>query len=118
MRNLAQKASGLRSLCGQDSDPADSATLRVYERLRQVLVSLLELLVFGRSLLAPGVGQNRSSWPKRDADLADGALQNLARLSIDRYRRVQDGDSVWRRGIVLIARLLGLLLIFIGDLLR
>jgi len=118
MRDLAQRLLDYEAFADKSSDPADSATLRVYERLRQGLGEFAGVAGF-RSLAsralalarteAPGLSEMRIS--------ADGALQNLGEIEHrSDIEEVQDGEfPSGEGGIVLIARLLGLLLIFIGE---
>jgi hypothetical protein len=81
------------------------------------LVNLPELRFSVARFSRLGVGQNRSSQSWRGAGSADGALQGLGEIEHqfdidkDRAGEFPAGEG----GIILIARLLGLLLIFLGE---
>jgi hypothetical protein len=113
MRDLAQGLLAYEAAAGKASEPMESPTLRVYEKLRQSLCEFVGVAGFyslaSRALAlarpeAPSLGAARVS--------ADGALQGLGetetQFEIDRN---QAGDG----GIILITCLLGLLRIFLGE---
>ena len=118
MRDLANRLLAYEAFSDETSGPADSATLRVYEKLRQGLGEFAGVAGFhalaSRALAlarteAPSLGGVRVS--------ADGALQGLGEiehpLDID---KVQAGEfPAGEGGIILIARMLGLLLLFLGE---
>jgi len=118
MRDFAQKLLDYEAFADRSSEPADSATLRVYEKLRQGLGQFAGVAGFwslaSRALAlarteAPGLSEMRIS--------ADGALQDLGEIE-DRsdIQKVRAGEfPSGEGGIILIARLLGLLLIFVGK---
>ena len=118
MRDLAQKLLTYEANAGKASEPMESATLRVYEKLRQGLgefagvagfQSLASRALALARLEAPSLGSTRVT--------ADGSLQGLRELEPqididkDRAEAHPDGEG----GTILIARLLGLLLIFLGE---
>jgi len=118
MRDLAQRLLAYEAFADETSEPADSATLRVYEKLRQGLgefagVAAFHALAFRALTLArteaPSLGAVRVS--------ADGALHGLREiehpLDIDKFRAGE--FPAGEGGIILIARLLGLLLLFLGE---
>jgi hypothetical protein len=96
----------------------ESATLRVYEKLRQSLGVFAGSAGF-QSLASRALALARSEAPSLSAARVteDGSLQGLGEFEpqIDIHKdwagEYPDDDG----GIVLIARLLGLLLIFLGE---
>jgi hypothetical protein len=122
MRDLAQRLLAYEAGEGETSEPMESATLRVYEKLRQGLGEFAGIAGFqslaSRALAlarteAPGLSTARIS--------ADGALQGLGQgldefessIEIDRDRAA--AKLAGEGGIILISRLLGLLLMFLGE---
>ena len=118
MRDLAHRLLSYEAGVGKTSEPMESPTLRVYEKLRQSLSAFAGVAAF-QSLAFRALTQAKSEapdlWPLQVA--ADGSLQGLGefepQIDIDKDPAgeflVDDG------GIVLIARLLGLLLLFLGE---
>ncbi len=101
----------------KSSEPWESPTLRVYEKLRLSLgtfagVAGFQLLASRALALAkledPGFSEARVT--------EDGAIQGLGQIDhqID-FDKVADADRASATGIILIARLLGLLHIFLGE---
>ena len=113
MRDLAHRLLAYEAVAGKTSESKDVATLRVYEKLRQSLSALAGVAAF-ESLAFRALTQAKSEAPGLWAvEVAtDGSLQGLGEpeppLDID-------NDSAGEGGVVLIARLLGLLLIFLGE---
>jgi len=121
-RDLAHRLLAYEVVEANISEPSEPAALRVYEKLRQSLsafagVAAFESLAF-RALTqakteAPGL------WAARVAP--DGALQGLGQSldeledQIDIDKGLADEFPADEGGIILIARLLGLLLIFLGE---
>ena len=118
MRDLAHRLLTYEAGAGKVSGQVGSPTLRVYEKLRQSLSAFAGVAAF-QSLAFRALTQAKSEapdlWPLQVA--ADGSLQGLGefepQIDIDKDPAgeflVDDG------GIVLIARLLGLLLLFLGE---
>jgi hypothetical protein len=113
MRDLAHLLLAYEADVGKSSEPMESPTLRVYEKLRQSLGELVGVAGF-QSLAFRALTQAKSEapdlWAIRVA--ADGSLQGLGEFE------PQPGsgrDQASEGGAVLIARLLGLLLIFLGE---
>ena len=113
MRDLARRLLTYEAGAAKTSEPIESPTLRVYEKLRQSLVEFVGVAGFqslaSRALTlatpeAPSLGAARVS--------SDGSLQGLGEIEtqID-----MDKDRAGEGGIILIARLLGLLRIFLGE---
>ncbi|MGC2110082.1 MAG: hypothetical protein WA655_11240 [Candidatus Korobacteraceae bacterium] len=113
MRDLAHRLVTYEAGACKVPAPMESPTLRVYEKLRQSLVEFVGVAGFqslaSRALTlatpeAPSLSEARVT--------ADGSLQGLgeSETQID-----IDKDQAGEGGIILIARLLGLLRIFLGE---
>jgi hypothetical protein len=93
----------------------ESPTLRVYEKLRQSLGELVGVAGF-YSLASRALALAKPEAPSLNAVQVsgDGALKGLGEIEtqIDMNK-----DSAGEEGIILIARLLGLLRIFLGEVL-
>jgi hypothetical protein len=113
MRDLARRLLAYEAVAGKNSEPAEFATLRVYEKLRQGLGEFAGVAGF-QSLASRALVLAKTEAPSLSTAqvAADGSLQGLGefelQLGIDKERA---GEG----GIILIARLLGLLLIFLGE---
>ena len=126
MRDLAQRLLTCEASAGKTSEPVESAILRVYERLRQSIGDFAGTAAF-HSLAYRALAMARSEIPSLQAAQvsADGAFRGLGHglahdlsefgpqidLEKDRSSEQRSGDE----GIVVIDRLLGLLLIFLGE---
>jgi hypothetical protein len=114
-RDLAHRLLTYESIAGKASEPIESATLRVYEKLRQSLGAFAGVAAF-ESIAFRALTQAKSEAPDLWAVqvAADGSLQGLGEFEpqID-SNKVRTGE--YPAGIILIARLLGLLLIFLGE---
>jgi hypothetical protein len=90
-----------------------SPTLRVYEKLRQSLGEFVGVAGF-QSLATRALTLARPEAPSLSAArvTADGSLQGLGEIE---NQFDIDNDQAGEGGIILIARLLGLLRIFIGE---
>jgi hypothetical protein len=118
MRDLAQCLLTYEAIVSNTSEPIEAVTLRVYEKLRQSLCVFAGAAGF-HSLASRALVLARSEAPSLRAArvLADGSLQDLGefkpQINIDKDRAGEDqaGDE----GVILIARLLGLLLTFLGE---
>ena len=120
MRDLAHRLLAYEAAAGKTSEPAECATLRVYEKLRQSLSTFAGVTAF-ESLAFRALTQAKSEAPGLWAvQVAEGgSLQGLGEFEPQpREFESQLGfgkDQVTEEGAVLIARLLGLLLIFLGE---
>jgi hypothetical protein len=112
-RDLAYRLLTYEADAGETSELSESVILRVYEKLRQSLGEFVGVagfqLLASRALTlakpeAPSLSEARVT--------ADGSLQGLGEIEtqID-----MDKDRAADGGIILIARLLGLLRIFLGE---
>jgi hypothetical protein len=118
MRDLAHRLLAYEAVAGKTSEPMGSPTLRVYEKLRTNLsvfagVSAFESLAFRALMQAKS--ESPALWAVQVA--AGGSLQGLGefepQIEMDKNLAGEfPGDD---GGIVLIARLLGLLRIFLGE---
>lgn len=112
MRDLARCLLTYEAGTGNGSESKESATLRVYAKLRRSLCEFAGAAGF-QSLASRALALARVEAPSLGAAqvAADGSLQGLAEcetgIDIDKN---QTGEG----GVILIARLLGLLLIFLG----
>jgi len=113
MRDLAHRLLTYEAGAGNGSEPMESPTLSVYEKLRQSLVEFVGIAGF-QSLAFRALTLARQEAPGLEATQvdADGSLQGLSEIEtqfdINKDRADEDG-------IILIARLLGLLRLFLGE---
>jgi hypothetical protein len=110
-RDLAESLIAHEVAAGNTSEPMELAAFRVCETLRQPVCAVTGVDGF-RALLSRALALARAEAPCLSAVqvAADGSLQGL-----DELGRQMDKDQVKEGGVVLIARLLGLLLTFIGE---
>ena len=110
-RDLAQRLIAYEGAAGKTSEPMEFAAFRACETLRRPVCALAGVAGF-RSLLSRALALARAEAPCLSAVqvAADGSLQGL-----DELGRQIDKDQVREGGVVLIAQLLGLLLLFIGE---
>jgi hypothetical protein len=113
MRYLARYLLTYEGMSAKSSESMESATLCVYEKLRQSLSAFAGVAAF-ESLAFRALTQAKSEAPSLWAVqiAADGSLQGLGEFEpqID-----IDKDLAGEGGTILIDRLLGLLLIFLGE---
>jgi hypothetical protein len=118
MRDLAHRLLAFEVVAGKTSEPVEFATLRVYEKLRQSLSAFVGVAAF-ESLAFRALAQAKSEAPSLWAlQVAEGgSLQGLGEFEpqIDMDKDLSGEFPAGDGGIVLIARLLGLLLIFLGE---
>jgi len=118
MRDLAHRLLAYEAVAGKTSEPAESATLRVYEKLRQGLGEFAGVAAF-ESLAFRALTQAKSEAPDLWAVqvAADGSLRGLGEFEPkSNIEKNETGeDRAGEGGIILIARLLGLLLLFLGE---
>jgi hypothetical protein len=110
-RDLAQRLIAYEGATGKTSEPMGFAAFRVCETLRRPVCALTGVAGF-RSLLSRALALARAEAPTLSAVqvAADGSLQGL-----DELGRQIDKDQVREGGVILVARLLGLLLTFVGE---
>jgi len=110
-RHLAQRLLAYENAAGENSEPTESAAFRVCAKLRRPLITLAGVAGF-RSLLSRALMLARAEAPSLSAVqvAADGSLKGLDELASQTGKKqARDG------GAILIAQLIGLLLIFIGE---
>ena len=118
MRDLAHCLLTYEADAGKTSDPMEYPTLRVYEKLRQILGEFVGVAGF-LSLASRALVLAKTEAPSLCAArvAADGSLQGLGefepQIDIDKEQDAEypAGDG----GVILIASLLDLLLIFLGE---
>jgi hypothetical protein len=118
MRDLAHRLLTYEAGEGKTSEPMDPPTLRVYEKLRQSLSAFAGVAAF-ESLAFRALTQAKSEAPGLWAAqvAADGSLQGLGEFEpqIDIDKDLAGEHLAGEGGTILIARLLGLLLLFLGE---
>ena len=113
MRELARRLLEYEADAGKTSDPMESPTLRVYEKLRSSLGEFVGAAAFQslakRALILarPDTLSLSAAWISEDGSLrGQGEIENQFDI---------DNDGTGEGGIILIARLLGLLRLFLGE---
>ena len=120
MRDLARSLLAYEAVAGKTSEPPEFALLRVYEKLRQSLGAVTGVDGF-QSLAFRALMQAKSEAPGLWAVQvdADGVLQGLGELKPQQVefepQLGSDKDRASEGGAILIARLLGLLHMFLGE---
>jgi hypothetical protein len=113
MRDLAHRLLNYEAGVSRTSEPMEFPTLRVYEKLRQSLGEFVGVAGF-YSLASRALALAKPEAPSLNAAQvsADGTLQGLSEIEtqIDMNK-----DPAGEGGIILAARLLGLLRIFLGE---
>jgi hypothetical protein len=113
MRDLADRLLTYEAGLGKTSEPMESPATRVYEKLRLSLGEFVGSAGF-QSLATRALTLARPGTPSLNAVsiTEDGSLQGLGEIE---NQFDIDKDQAGEGGIVLIARLLGLLRIFLGE---
>jgi hypothetical protein len=108
---LAQRLLTYEAVAGKNSEPTESAAFRVCAKLRRPLITLAGVAGF-RSILSRALTLARAEAPSLSVVqvAADGSLKGL-----DELEPQIDKEQARDEGAVLIAQLLGLLLLFIGE---
>ena len=107
--DLSRRILASETVEGKPSEPTGSATLRVYEKLRQNLCALAGVAGY-QALLSRALTLAKAEAPGLSAVqvTADGYLQGLSNPQIDKDH-AQEGE------VILLAQLLGLFLSFIDE---
>lgn len=113
MRDLAQRLLSYEADAGMTSAPAESTTLRVYQKLRHSLGELAGAASF-HSLASRALALAALEVPSLCA-VKVGGDGNLEGMSAMEPSIKLEQDRVHEGGVALISRLLGLLLIFLGE---
>jgi hypothetical protein len=111
-RYLAQRLLAFEVIAGRSSEqPAEFAAFRLCEALRQPVCALAGVTGF-RALLARALTLAMAESPNLSAVqvAADGSLKGL-----DEFRPQTNTDQARGAGVILIAHLIGLLLVFLGE---
>jgi hypothetical protein len=113
MRDLAHRLLVYEADAGKASEPPEPPAIRVYEKLRQSLGEFVGVAGF-QSLASRALTLARPEVPSLSAAqvAADGSLQGLGKIEI---QFDMGKDSATDGEIILIARLLGLLRLFLGE---
>jgi len=119
-RNLTHRLLAFEAAADKTSEPVESVTLRVYEKLRVSLCALAGVAAF-QSIAFRALTQAKSGAPGLWAVqiAADGSLQGLGEFDPqpDEFEpQLGSGkEQVADGGIILIDHILDLLLIFLGE---
>jgi hypothetical protein len=117
-RDLARRLLEYEAMAAESSESAECVTLRVYEKLRQSLVPFAGIAAF-ESLASRALALATPESPSLGSAqiTADGSIRSLGEYKpqIDNDKNRTGDDQADERGVILIARLLGLLLIFLGE---
>ena len=113
MRDLAHRLLTYEAGADKTSESMEYPTLRVYEKLRQSIGEVVGAAGF-QSLASRALTLARWETPMFSAAriTADGSLQGLGEIEC---QFDTDNDQAGEGGIILIARLLGMLRIFLGE---
>jgi hypothetical protein len=113
MRDLAHRLLTYEAGSGKNSEPIDSPTLCVYQKLRQSLGEFIGLAGF-YSLASRALALAKPEAPSLNTAQVsvDGALQGLSEIET---QIGMNKDPAGEGGVILIDRLLGLLRIFVGE---
>jgi hypothetical protein len=119
-RDLARRLLAYEIVASKTSEPAESATLCVYEKLRRSISAFAGVDGF-QSLAFRALTQAKSEAPGLWAAkvVADGSLQGLEEFKTQPVefepQLGSDKDQAREAGVILIARLLDLLQMFLGE---
>jgi hypothetical protein len=110
-RGMAQRLLTYEAVTGDTAVPSESASLRVYEKLRRPLCALTGVAGF-RSLATRALTLAKAEAPSLSTVqiTIDGKLQGLRELESQIKK-----DGAEQEDTILIAQLLGLLFTFIGE---
>ena len=118
MRDLAHRLLTYEAGAGKASEPLESPTFRVYEKLRQSLGEFVGVAGF-YSLASRALALAKPEAPSLNTTVVsrDGALQGLGEIQtqIDMNKELTGELPAGDGGIILIACPLGLLSIFLGE---
>jgi len=116
IRELAARLIANESVVGKGAEETESAALRVYKKLRQSISAFAGAAAF-ESLAFRALMQAQSEAPRLWAVqiTEDGSIEGLGELKFQIDDDDDDMDLAGDGGTILIARLLGLLQIFLGE---
>ena len=118
MRDLAHRLLAYEAAAGTTSEPMESKTLCVYEKLRQSLSAVAGVASFySLACRALVLAKSEASSLGAAQIAADGSLRDFGgfepQTDMDRDRASE--YRAGEQGVILIARLLGLLFLFLGE---
>ncbi|MGA2252538.1 hypothetical protein [Terracidiphilus sp.] len=113
MRDLTQRLLSYEACAGNTSEPVETTTHRVYQKLRLSLSELAGSAGF-HALASRALSLARSEVPSLSA-VQVGSDGNLEGISAIEPSIKAEQDRVHEGGVILISRLLGLLFIFLGE---
>ena len=117
-REMARRLLEYEAMAAKSSESAECVTLRVYEKLRRSLVPFAGIAAF-ESLASRALALAMPESPSLGSAqiTADGSIRSFGeyRPQIDNDKNRTGHDQADERGVILIARLLGLLLVFLGE---
>jgi hypothetical protein len=113
MRDLTQRLLYYEASAGNTSEPVESTTLRVYQKLRQGLGELAGSAGF-HALASRALTLARLEVPSLTGVQigADGSLEGMSAIEASIKVEQNRADE---SGVILISRLLGLLFVFLGE---
>jgi len=113
MRDLTQRLLHYEASAGNTSEPVESTTLRVYQKLRQGLGELAGSAGF-HALASRALTLARLEVPSLTGVQigADGSLEGMSAIEASIKVEQNRADE---SGVILISRLLGLLFVFLGE---
>ena len=118
MRDLAHRLLAYEVVAAKTSEPLEFATVRVYEKLRHGLGEVAGTAGF-QSLASRALALARTEVPGLGVAriAADGSLHGLGEIEHQMHtdKDRPDESPACDGGIILIARLLSLLLLFLGE---
>src|SRR5579859_2390148 len=117
-RDMARRLLEYEAMAANPPESAECVTLRVYEKLRLSVVQFAGIAAF-ESLASRALTLAKPEAPSLGAVqiTADGCIRGFGEFEsqIENDRNQDCHNQVSERGVILIARLLGLLLIFLGE---
>jgi hypothetical protein len=110
-RNFARRLLACEALADTTSTQTESATVRIYEKLRQQLCAPVGVDGF-QVLASRALRLSKSKFPKLSAVqlTADGTLRGLGEIE-----RQTDEDQNGEVGVILVAQLIELFVVFLGE---
>ena len=118
MRDLARSLLAYEASAAKGSGSTEPATLRVYEKLRQILIGIAGIAAF-HALAFRALALARAVAPGLNAAqvTADGSLVGLEESGpqINMGKNQNGGYQPSEAGVILIAHLCELLLVFLGE---
>jgi hypothetical protein len=113
LRDMVRRLLAYDAIASKNSEPTESATLRVYEKLHQSIDAVAGAAA-SYSLASRALALAKEEVPSLGAAqvAANGSIQGLSEFETQIDNGMDQADD---GGILLIGHLLGLLLIFLGE---